>query len=295
MSNFKSNFNKIFNSNFNKVDVTKNVITANKENKRRSLKNRENDIKNTNTENLIPKVLVKSPDISEDIKNSLHLILLELKNLNGKKNVEEKYEKILDTGEVFNFHQNIDISEDINKKLNSIVIEFKKQISEVLIEKPVEISKNNKTNNTLRLSIKESLILREIREMRENMKNLSREVSNLKIKSNNVIESCELCGRKGHIGKNCYLRDRKTNENVTAKPSEKNDIVCHRCGFVGHIKRNCMVKDANFKSGFPQQNPQIINVYEIKTYDTDHDRMCFKCEEMGHIAIHCIQSVSGSQ
>ncbi|XP_065321159.1 DNA-binding protein HEXBP-like [Gordionus sp. m RMFG-2023] len=144
--------------------------------------------------------------------------------------------------------------------------------------------------------------------MRENMKNLSREVSNLKIKSNNVIESCELCGRKGHIGKNCYSRDRKTNENVTAKPSEKNDIVCHRCGFVGHIKRNCMVKEANFKSGFPQrtsvvinpvvrniQNPSITNMDKTEIYNTDHDRMCFRCEKMGHIAIHCIQSVNESQ
>ncbi|XP_065321372.1 DNA-binding protein HEXBP-like [Gordionus sp. m RMFG-2023] len=144
--------------------------------------------------------------------------------------------------------------------------------------------------------------------MRENMKVLSKDVSNLKIKNNNIIESCELCGRRGHIDKNCYSRDRKMNENGNAKPSEKNDIVCHRCGFVGHIKRNCMVKEANFKSGFPQrtsvvlqpvvrsiQNPSIKNVDKIENNNTDHDRMCFRCEEMGHIAINCIQSVSGLQ
>ncbi|CAK9301254.1 unnamed protein product [Gordionus sp. m RMFG-2023] len=69
-----------------------------------------------------------------------------------------------------------------------------------------------------------------------------------------------------------------------------------------------MVEEANFKDGFPKRPPVLINpvVRNIKdpiisnlsekdVGDKDNDRMCFRCEKMGHVAMNCAQSMSGLQ
>ncbi|KAK8816747.1 hypothetical protein WA577_002145, partial [Blastocystis sp. JDR] len=96
------------------------------------------------------------------------------------------------------------------------------------------------------------------------------------------MPQCYLCGKEGHIAKDCRMQNRAHND------------TCYVCGGRGHIaavcpSRNTLPGSSFGKAPFRPARRSVIQYPRAVSYHPANTRTCYICGKAGHMAKDCRQ------